>query len=105
MLLDKHGQKMSKSKGNSLDPFKLIEEYGADTLRWYLPYVSPVWTPTKFDVEGLKEINSKFFNTLKNTYNFFTLYANTDEVDPRTFDVSYDMREDIDKWLLSKYNN
>lgn len=104
MLLDKHGQKMSKSKGNSLDPFKLIEEYGADTLRWYLPYVSPVWTPTKFDVEGLKEINSKFFNTLKNTYNFFTLYANTDEVDPRTFDVPYDMREEIDKWLLSKYN-
>ncbi|HHT38811.1 MAG TPA: isoleucine--tRNA ligase [Mollicutes bacterium] len=104
MLLDKHGQKMSKSKGNSLDPFKLIEEYGTDTLRWYLPYVSPVWTPTKFDVEGLKEIHSKFFNTLKNTYNFFTLYANTDDVDPRTFDVPYNMREEIDKWLLSKYN-
>ncbi len=104
MLTDKFGQKMSKSKGNALNPFELIEKYGADTLRWYLPYVSPVWTPTRFDVEGLKEVHSKFFNTLKNTYNFFSLYANTDNVDPRTFNVSYEDREEIDKWLLSKYN-
>ena len=104
MLLDKYGQKMSKSRGNALNPFELIEEYGADTLRWYLPYVSPVWMPTRFDVEGLKEVHSKFFNTLKNTYNFFTLYANTDDVDPREFTVPYDKREEIDKWLLSKYN-
>jgi isoleucyl-tRNA synthetase len=104
MLLDKNGQKMSKSKGNGLDPFELIENYGADTIRWYLPYVSPVWTPTKFDVEGLKEVYSKFFNTLKNTYNFFALYANTDNVDPREFNVNYEDREEIDKWLISKYN-
>jgi isoleucyl-tRNA synthetase len=104
MILDKYGQKMSKSRGNGVNPFDLIEEYGADTLRWYLPYVSPVWTPTRFDIDGLKEINSKFFNTLKNTYNFFTLYANTDGVDPRTFDVEYNLLEEIDKWLLSKYN-
>ncbi|MDD2203600.1 MAG: isoleucine--tRNA ligase [Bacilli bacterium] len=104
MLLDKYGQKMSKSKGNGLNPFELIEEYGADTLRWYLPYVSPVWTPTRFDIDGLKEVHSKFFNTLKNTYNFFTLYANTDDVDPRTFNIPYQDREEIDKWLLSKYN-
>ena len=104
MLLDKYGQKMSKSRGNGLNPFELIEEFGADTLRWYLPYVSQVWLPTRFDVDGLKEVHSKFFNTLKNTYNFFTLYANTDNVDPRTFEVSYNDREEIDKWLLSKYN-
>lgn len=103
MLLDMYGQKMSKSRGNGLNPFDLIGEYGADTLRWYLPYVSPVWTPTRFDIDGLKEVHSKFFNTLKNTYNFFSMYANTDEVDPRTFEVAYENREEIDKWLLSKY--
>ena len=70
LLLDKYGKKMHKSKGNSVEPFSLIEEYGADTIRWYLPYVSPVWTPIKFDEDGLKEVYSKFFNTLKNTYNF-----------------------------------
>ena len=73
-------------------------------MRWYLLYVSPAWTPTRFDVEGLKEVQSKFFNTLKNTYNFFTLYANTDGIDPRTFFVDYDKRPEIDRWMLSKYN-
>ena len=104
LLLDKYGKKMHKSKGNSVEPFSLIEEYGADTIRWYLPYVSPVWTPIKFDEDGLKEVYSKFFNTLKNTYNFFALYANTDEVDARKLKVTYDDLEEIDKWLLSKYN-
>jgi len=104
LLLDKYGKKMHKSKGNSVEPFSLIEEYGADTIRWYLPYVSPVWTPIKFDKDGLKEVYSKFFNTLKNTYNFFALYANTDEVDARKLKVKYDDLEEIDKWLLSKYN-
>lgn len=104
LLLDKYGKKMHKSKGNSVEPFSLIEEYGADTIRWYLPYVSPVWTPIKFDEDGLKEVYSKFFNTLKNTYNFFALYANTDEVDARKLRVKYDDLEEIDKWLLSKYN-
>ena len=104
LLLDKYGQKMHKSRGNAINPFEIINEYGADTIRWYMPYVSPVWTPIKFDVEGLKEVYSKFFNTLKNTYNFFALYANTDELDPREFDVPYENREEIDKWILSKYN-
>lgn len=104
LLLDKNGQKMHKSRGNAIEPFSLIEKNGADPIRWYLPYVSPVWTPIKFDEEGLKEVYSKFFNTFKNTYSFFALYANTDNVDPRNFDISYDKLEEIDKWLLSKYN-
>ena len=104
LLLDKNGQKMSKSKGNAVDPFEMFEKYGADALRWYLLSVSPTWLPTKFDIEGLKEVESKMFNTLKNTYTFFELYANTDNIDPRTFEIDYNSREEIDKWLLSKYN-
>ena len=104
LLLDKNGQKMHKSRGNAVDPFGLIKENGADPIRWYLPYVSPVWTPIKFDIEGLKEVYSKFFSTFRNTYSFFALYANTDSVDPRSFVVKYEDREEIDKWLISKYN-
>ena len=72
-------QKMSKSRGNIVEPFSTIKEYGADTVRFYLPYVSPVWTPLKFDIEGLKEVYSKFFNPLKNTYSFFQMYANIEK--------------------------
>ena len=104
LLLDKFGQKMHKSKGNAVDPFGILEKYGADPTRFYMLYASPVWTPLKFDEEGIKEVQSKFFNTLKNTYTFFQMYANTDEVDPREFEVSYEELEEIDKWLLSKYN-
>ncbi len=104
LLLDKDGKKMSKSKGNIVEPFTTIEKYGADTVRFYLPYVSPVWTPLKFDEEGLKEVYSKFFNPLLNTYTFFQTYANIDKLDPREFEVNYNDLEEIDKWLLSKYN-
>ena len=104
LILDAEGQKMSKSKGNTVDPFEMFEEYGADALRWYLLYVSPAWTPTRFDVKGIKEVQSKFFNTLKNTYHFFALYANTDSIDPREFFVPYAKRPEIDAWILSKYN-
>lgn len=105
LILDKDGQKMSKSKGNTVDPFDLFDRYGADALRWYLLYVSPAWTPTKFDEEGLKEVLSKFFSTLKNVYNFFVLYANTDNIDPRSFYVEVKDRPELDQWILSKYNN
>lgn len=105
LILDKDGQKMSKSKGNTADPFALFDQYGADALRWYLLYVSPAWTPTKFDEEGLKEVMSKFFNTIKNVYNFFVLYANTDGIDPREFKVEVSERPELDQWILSKYNN
>ena len=105
LLLDSEGKKMSKSRGNIVEPFTTIKEYGADTVRFYLPYVSPVWTPLKFDIAGLKEVYSKFFNPLKNTYSFFAMYANIDEIDTDMCAIEYKDREEIDKWLLSKYNN
>ncbi len=104
MMLDAYGKKMSKSVGNIIDPLKIMTEYGADPVRWYMLYASPVWTPLKFDENGVKEVHSKFFSTLKNTYTFFALYANTDNIDPLSFDVPYAQREEIDKWLISKYN-
>ncbi|MDE5539524.1 MAG: isoleucine--tRNA ligase [Bacilli bacterium] len=104
LLLDAEGKKMSKSRGNIVEPFTTIKEYGADTVRFYLPYVSPVWTPLKFDMEGLKEVYSKFFNPLRNAYNFFVMYANVDGIDTDECKVPYEKREEIDKWLLSKYN-
>ena len=104
LLLDKNGQKMHKSRGNAVEPFSIIEKYGADTVRFYLPYVSPTWTPTKFDEEGLKEVHSKFINPLKNTYTFFQMYANIDNIDPRNYEITYSDYEDIDKWIISKYN-
>jgi len=104
LLLDKFGQKMHKSKGNAVEPFSIIEKYGADATRWYMLSTSPVWTPLKFDEEGIKEVQSKFFNTLRNTYTFFELYANTDKVDVKECKVSYNDLEEIDCWLLSKYH-
>ena len=104
LLLDKYGKKMHKSKGNAIEPFTIMKKYGADTIRWYLPYVSPTWTPLKFDEEGLKEVHSKFFNPFKNTYSFFQMYANTDGIDINECNIDIKNREEIDKWLLSKYN-
>ncbi|MDR5658650.1 isoleucine--tRNA ligase [Serpentinicella sp. ANB-PHB4] len=105
LILDKDGRKMSKSKGNTVNPFELFDQYGADVLRWYLLYVSPAWTPTRFDIDGLKEVQSKFFTTIKNVYTFFTLYANTDNIDPRTFFIEYKDRPELDQWVISKYNS
>ena len=104
LVLDKYGHKMHKSKGNAIDPFNVLNKFGADATRFYMLHASPVWTPLKFDEDGIKEIQSKTFNTLKNTYTFFQMYANADNLDPREFNVSYNDLEDIDKWLLSKYN-
>ncbi|MDO4778976.1 MAG: isoleucine--tRNA ligase [Tissierellia bacterium] len=105
LILDKNGQKMSKSKGNTLDPFEMFDKYGADVVRFYSVYVSPPWIPTKFDEDGLKEVDSKLFRSYKNIYSFFQLYADTDNIDPREFFVDYDKRPEIDRWLLSKYNS
>ena len=104
MMLDQEGKKMSKSIGNIIDPNEIMDEFGADNIRWYMLYTSPVWTPLKFGRDGLKEVYSKFFNPLRNTYTFFKTYANIDKIDISKCNVSYKDREEIDKWLLSKYN-
>ena len=104
MVLDGKGKKMSKSTGNIVDPIETITKYGADNVRWYMFYVSPVWTPLKFDMDGLKEVHSKFFNPFKNTYSFFQTYANIDGIDINECNVPVKDREEIDKWLISKYN-
>ncbi|HYE68395.1 MAG TPA: isoleucine--tRNA ligase, partial [Anaerovoracaceae bacterium] len=104
LILDKEGKKMSKTKGNTVDPFKLFDKYGADATRWYLLYVSPAWSPTRFDEDGLIEIVSKFFGTLKNVYNFFVLYSNQDNINPKDFVVDYKRKPELDRWILSKYN-
>ncbi len=104
LLLDKNGKKMSKHVGNTVDPFDMLNKYGADATRWYLLHVSPAWSPTKFDENGLQEIVSKFFGTLRNVYNFFALYGNLDEIDVEKLSVPYDKRPELDRWVLSKYN-
>ena len=104
MMLDAHGKKMSKSTGNIIDPVQIMEKYGADTIRFYMCYVSPVWTPLKFSEEGVKEVYSKFTSTFKNSYSFFEMYANADNIDPREYSIPVEKRELIDRWLLSKLN-
>ena len=104
LILDKNGKKMSKHLGNTVNPFEMLDKYGADATRWYLCSVSPAWSPTKFDEDGLKDVVSKFFGTLRNVYNFFVLYANLDEIDPKEIKIDYDKRPELDRWILSKYN-
>lgn len=105
LLLDKNGQKMSKSRGNAVDPWKLLEKYGADATRWYLIGVSPPWTPTRFDEDGLKDVSAKFFGTLQNVYSFFTLYANIDQADPANYHIPVAQRPEIDRWVISRLNS
>jgi len=105
LILDKEGQKMSKSKGNTVDPFALFDKYGADTTRWYLVTTSPPWKPTLFDEEGISEVQRKFFGTLFNTYNFFVLYANIDKYDFKDKFIEYSNRPEIDRWIISKLSS
>lgn len=104
MMLDEFGKKMSKSTGNIIDPVQIMTKYGADNIRWYMLYASPVWTPLKFSEAGVKEVHSKFFNPFRNTYSFFQMYANADHINMEECNIAYENREEIDKWLISKYN-
>lgn len=104
LILDKKGNKMSKSKGNTVDPFDLFDKYGADATRWYLITNSPPWRPTLFDEDALAETQRKFFGTLVNTYSFFALYANIDKFKFEEELVPYEERIEIDRWIISKLN-
>ncbi|MFO7609765.1 MAG: isoleucine--tRNA ligase [Candidatus Krumholzibacteriia bacterium] len=100
LILDKHGKKMSKSVGNTVDPMEIMRTEGADPLRWYMVTCSPVWTPTRFDREGVKEAQRKLISTLENTYAFFALYANLDGWRPdRAAPAAPDL---LDRWILSR---
>lgn len=104
LVLDKNGNKMSKSRGNGVDPFSTIEKYGSDPLRWYMITNASPWDNLKFDIEGVEEVRRKFFGTLYNTYSFFALYAN---VDGFTFSeklIPVNERPEIDRWIISLLN-
>ncbi|MGE5350912.1 MAG: DUF5915 domain-containing protein, partial [Acidobacteriota bacterium] len=105
LILDKNGMKMSKSKGNTVDPFALFDKYGADATRWYLVTTSPPWKPTLFDEEGIVEVQRKFFGTLINTYSFFALYANIDNFEFKEDLIPYKERPEIDRWIISKLSS
>ena len=101
---DENGQKMSKSKGNAVDPFEALETYGADAIRWYFYINSAPWLPNRFHGKAVQEGQRKFMSTLWNTYAFFVLYANIDEFDATKYKLEYDKLSVMDKWLLSKLN-
>ncbi|MCB0742409.1 MAG: isoleucine--tRNA ligase [Ignavibacteriae bacterium] len=105
LILDKNGLKMSKSKGNAVDPFNLFDKYGADATRWYLVTGSPPWRTTLFDEEGIVEVQRKFFGTLINTYSFFVLYANIDNFDFKQEPIPYEERSEIDRWIIAKLSS
>ena len=101
---DENGQKMSKSKGNAVDPFDALEKYGADAIRWYFYINSAPWLPNRFHGKAVMEGQRKFMGTLWNTYAFFVLYANIDNFDATKYILEYDKLSVMDKWLLSKLN-
>ena len=102
---DENGQKMSKSKGNAVDPFDALDKYGADAIRWYFYINSAPWLPNRFHGKAVQEGQRKFMGTLWNTYAFFVLYANIDEFDATKYTLDYDKLSFMDKWLLSRLNS
>lgn len=105
LVLDKCGQKMSKRLGNAVDPFDTLKKYGPDATRWYMITNAEPWDNLKFDIEGIAEVQRKFFGTLYNTYGFFALYANIDGYDYSEDEVPVSERPEIDKWVVSKLNS
>jgi isoleucyl-tRNA synthetase len=105
LVLDKKGQKMSKRLGNGVDPFATLSKYGPDATRWYMITNAQPWDNLKFDIEGILEVQRKFFGTLYNTYSFFSLYANVDEFDYSQKELPLEDRPEIDRWVLSKLHS
>jgi isoleucyl-tRNA synthetase len=106
LVLDKSGQKMSKRLGNAVDPFKTLDQYGADATRWYMISNANPWDNLKFDAEGIAEVQRKFFGTLYNTYSFFSLYANIDAFDPKKeTPIPFENRTELDRWILSELHS
>jgi len=104
LVLDKNGNKMSKRLGNAVDPFETIAKYGPDATRWYMITNAQPWDNLKFDIEGIAEVQRKFFGTLYNTYSFFALYANIDKFAYKEADITIEKRPEIDRWILSELN-
>jgi isoleucyl-tRNA synthetase len=105
LVLDKNGQKMSKRLGNAIDPFTTLQKYGPDATRWYMITNAQPWDNLKFDLEGIAEVQRKFFGTLYNTYSFFALYANIDGFDFSGPSIALTQRPEIDQWVISKLNS
>ncbi|MGJ8670086.1 MAG: isoleucine--tRNA ligase [Oceanococcus sp.] len=105
LLLDEKGEKMSKSKGNTVDPFEALDEHGADALRWYMMASSPPWESLKYANRGVREIKSKLFGTLTNVYSFFATYANIDSIDPLHNPIAVADRPELDRWMLSRLHS
>ncbi|MDZ7658684.1 isoleucine--tRNA ligase [Fodinibius sp.] len=104
LVLDENGNKMSKSKGNTVEPFEVIQEYGADTVRWYMMSNSSPWENLRFSEEGLQETQRKFFNTIVNTYSFFAMYANIDGFTYSGSQIPVSDRVEMDRWIISRMN-
>lgn len=105
LVLDENGQKMSKSKGNVVDTWRILDKQGADAMRWYLYTTNPPWNPTRFYEEGITDAIRKYMGTLWNVYSFFVLYANIDDYKPSEHRVALKDRPEIDRWIVSKLNN
>ena len=105
LVLDKNGNKMSKRLGNTIDPFGAVDTYGADALRWYMISNAPPWDNLKFDLDGVTEVQRKFFGTLYNTYSFFSLYANIDGFSHQEKQIEISERSELDQWIISKLNS
>lgn len=105
LVLDKKGEKMSKRLGNAVDPFEVLDTYGADPLRWYMLTNAQPWDNLKFDIAGVDEVKRKFFGTLYNTYSFFALYANVDKFDCSQAQIPVSERPEIDRWIISLLNS